>query len=115
SRVRWCSSSVFIGRGGSMERWKCVMVIAGAALCVSAAAAKAAEIRGTVTDAAGGALPAVSVALENVATGAETAVATDAGGRFSFPSVPVGIYRISALVAGFSQEARTVSLASPEE
>src|SRR5262245_36207401 len=79
------------------------------------APAGAAEIRGAVTDASGGALPAVSVALENVATGVETAVATDAGGRYAFPAVPVGIYRISALVSGFSQDARTVSLASSEE
>jgi hemoglobin/transferrin/lactoferrin receptor protein len=79
------------------------------------APAGAAEVRGSVTDAAGGALPAASVALENVATGAETTVATDAAGRYSFPAVSVGIYRISALVAGFSQDARTVSIASPEE
>jgi hemoglobin/transferrin/lactoferrin receptor protein len=98
-----------------MVTWKCVVVLAGSVVCASAGLAEPAEIRGSVTDAAGGALPAVSVALENVATGSETAVATDAGGRFSFSSVPVGIYRIAALVRGFSQEARTVSLASPEE
>src|SRR5215510_6793097 len=77
--------------------------------------AGAAEIKGAVTDANGGALPEASVALENVATGAETAVNTDAGGRYAFPAVPVGIYRVSALVSGFSQDARTISLAAPEE
>src|SRR4029453_8237103 len=98
-----------------MVTWKCVVVLAGSVVCASAGLAEPAEIRGAVTDAAGGALPAVSVALENVATGSETAVATDAGGRFSFSSVPVGIYRIAALVRGFSQEAGAVSAGSPRE
>jgi hemoglobin/transferrin/lactoferrin receptor protein len=84
-------------------------------LWTAVAPAGAAEIKGAVTDANGGALPEASVALENVATGVETAVTTDAGGRYAFPAVPVGIYRVSALVSGFSQDARTISLAAAEE
>src|SRR4029453_13614917 len=86
-----------------MVTWKCVVVLAGSVVCASAGLAEPAEIRGAVTDAAGGALPAVSVALENVATGSETAVATDAGGRFSFSSVPLGISPAPAPVRGFSR------------
>jgi outer membrane receptor protein involved in Fe transport len=75
----------------------------------------AAEVKGTVTDAGGGALPESRVALENVATGLATVAITDAGGRYAFRDVTVGIYRLSALHSGFSEDARTISLASPEE
>ena len=95
-----------------MASWKYAVAVAASFLAASAGRAGAAEIRGAVTDAGGGALPAVDVSLENVATGSQTSVATDAGGRFAFSSVPVGIYRISALGSGFSQEARTISLAA---
>ncbi len=94
-------------------RW--AFSLATAAAFVGSAPVRAAEIKGAVTDGAGGALPAASVALENVATGVETAATTDASGHYAFPGVTVGIYRVSALHSGFSQDARTVSLASPEE
>ena len=98
-----------------MNTWKLICALAGAAALVSGGPLRAAEIKVAVTDAAGGALPATSVALENVATGVATGASTDAGGRSSFPGVTVGIYRISVVHPGFSQDARTVSLLSSEE
>ena len=73
---------------------------------------QAGEIKGTITDAAGGALDGAKVALENVATGSVSTAATDKGGQYGFAPVAVGIYRISAALQGFSQDARTVTVAS---
>lgn len=65
------------------------------------------SISGTVKDQSGAALPAVSVTLRNVDTGAERIVLTDASGRYLAPSIAVGNYRISASKEGFSTQAIT--------
>lgn len=94
---------------------RCIPPCLAGALLVCGAPAFAAEIKGTITDAAGGALASARVTLENVATGAQSVTASDGNGHYSFSSVAVGIYRVSASVVGFSQDARTVSLASDAE
>ncbi len=98
-----------------MQSLRRICVPAAIAAFVAGGPLGAAEIKGAVTDAGGGALPAASVALENVATGVEIAATTDTRGHYSFPGVTVGIYRVSALLSGFSEDARTVSLASPQD
>jgi hemoglobin/transferrin/lactoferrin receptor protein len=75
----------------------------------------AAEIRGRVTDASGGVLPGAVIRLQNVATGAETATETDNAGGYAFSNLGIGIYRVSSEKPGFSQDARTVSLAESSE
>jgi Carboxypeptidase regulatory-like domain len=65
------------------------------------------SISGTVKDQSGAALPAVSVTLRNVETGAERIALTDASGRYLAPSIAVGNYRISASKEGFSTQAIT--------
>lgn len=65
------------------------------------------SISGTVKDQSGAALPAVSVTLRNVDTGAERIALTDASGRYLAPSISVGNYRISASKEGFSTQAIT--------
>ncbi len=64
-------------------------------------------ISGTVKDQSGAALPAVTVTLRNIDTGAERIVQTDASGRYLAPSIAVGNYRISASKEGFSTQAIT--------
>lgn len=94
---------------------RCFRAYLAAALVVCGAPTFAADIKGTITDAAGGALASARVTLENVATGAQSATTSDGSGRYSFSSVAVGIYRVTAFLLGFSQDARTVSLASDAE
>jgi hemoglobin/transferrin/lactoferrin receptor protein len=72
------------------------------------ATASAAEIQGTVTDRSGGALEGAAVRLLNVATGRELSTTADAGGRFRFDNLAVGIYRLAASFTGFSDASRTI-------
>ena len=65
------------------------------------------ELSGTITRAWGGALAGVAVDLGGAATGT---VATDASGRFTFPSVSDGSYTVTPRLAGwvFAPAAPTV-------
>lgn len=60
------------------------------------------SLRGTVSDAAGGPLPGVTVtaASDALVAGSQRAT-TDAQGGFRFPSLPPGIYKIEAALSGF--------------
>ncbi len=60
-----------------------------------------AEIRGTVLDDSGGVLPGVTITLTNQQTGRQRTTVSDTGGRFNFPSVPLGTYRLNATLEGF--------------
>jgi outer membrane receptor protein involved in Fe transport len=72
------------------------------------AAAEAAEVQGSITDRSGGALEGAVVRLLNVATGREITAVADAAGRFRFPNLTVGIYRVAASFTGFSDASRTI-------
>ena len=63
-------------------------------------------ISGTITDRTGAALPGVAVLVHNDETGNERRLTTGADGRYSAPSVPVGIYTISATARGFEPQRR---------
>src|SRR5215472_13098438 len=62
-----------------------------------------AEIRGTVTDTSGSVLPGVAITLTNEGTGLQRTTVSDGGGRFNFPSLPVGSYGLNAKLQGFRQ------------
>src|SRR5712691_3254941 len=62
-----------------------------------------AEIRGVVTDASGGVLTGVTFTLTNDGTGLQRTTVSDSGGRFNFPSLPVGSYGLNAKLQGFRQ------------
>ena len=72
------------------------------------ASALAAEVQGSVTDRSGGALEGAVVRILNVATGQETTATADVSGRFKFPNLRSGIYRVAATFVGFSDASRTV-------
>ena len=61
------------------------------------------EIRGIVQDSSGGVMPGASVTAINELTGLERTVVTDSGGRFNFPRLPVGNYRVEATLQGFKR------------
>jgi hypothetical protein len=58
-------------------------------------------VRGTVRDAQSKAVPAAHVRLESLASGAVLRTMTDAHGRFDFPNVAIGTYRLSVTRQGF--------------
>ena len=71
---------------------------------IAAAAAFAAitgVISGTVTDSSGAVIPGVKVTALNQATGVAQATVTDGRGFYSFPTLDVGVYTVSATANGF--------------
>jgi hypothetical protein len=64
------------------------------------------RIRGTVTDASGGAVVGATVTLINEATRASRGVETGANGEYVFLEVPVGTYEIDVTGQGFKKSAR---------
>jgi hypothetical protein len=73
----------------------------------SALAQATAQISGTVKDSSGGVLPGVSVTVTQTETGFKRDVVTDAGGAFSFPGIPIGPYRLEAMLPGFRTYTQT--------
>ena len=80
------------------RRRMCVMV-----LCAASAHAQfdSAQISGVVQDSTGAVLPGVDVTLVNVGTRIERQAVTNEAGLYTFPTVPVGEYRITAMLSGF--------------
>jgi len=70
------------------------------------AAAQEASITGTITDSTGGVLPGVVVRAVHEETGNSFEAVTDERGAFRIP-VRIGVYRISAELAGFASVTRT--------
>src|SRR5690242_15413620 len=58
---------------------------------------------GTVGDASGAVVPSATVVVINERTGERASVITDGEGRFTFPRLSVGHYRLSASHPGFRQ------------
>jgi outer membrane receptor protein involved in Fe transport len=81
-------------------------LVATLALLASQASAQSqatgGAIEGTVTDAQGGVLPGVNIAVKNVATGVTRSIQTDAHGLYRAPLLPVGAYDVTASLAGFA-------------
>ncbi len=88
-------------------RW--VVIFAVAALGGSALHGQVVggSIHGVVTDNTGAVIPGAAVTVHNTETGNERKLVTDAEGRYSAPSVPVGRYQVTAEMTGFSAARRT--------
>ena len=63
-------------------------------------------LQGYVTDEQGGVLPGVSVTVSNTETGAERVIVTDSIGFYTAPSIPSGVYVITASLAGMQSAQR---------
>src|SRR5580704_17352580 len=70
----------------------------------SSAQQTTASISGTVKDPTGAVLPQASVTATNASTGTVDKTVADAAGVYTFPSLPVGTYTISAAQTGFTTE-----------
>ncbi len=96
-----------------LMRARALLILAVAASV--AVPAGAATVAGSVTDATGAALPGSRVVLRGVATGQEASVETDAAGRFRLDAPTPGTYLVIITRPGFSEAARTVSIAGPDD
>ena len=61
-----------------------------------------AQLSGTVLDESGGALPGVEVTVTQTDTGMTRFVITDEKGDYVFTNLPVGPYKLTAKLSGFS-------------
>src|SRR5438094_6549937 len=89
------------------------LVLAGAILAIlgmpRVGHAQEATVTGTVTDTTGGVLPGVTIKGVNEASGNSFETVTDARGAYRL-AVRIGIYQITATLAGFGAEARSLEL-----
>lgn len=60
------------------------------------------SISGTISDSSGGVIDGAAVVVHNTETGTERRLTTDAAGRYSAPSLAVGIYDVTVNREGFS-------------
>ncbi|HEX2459089.1 MAG TPA: carboxypeptidase regulatory-like domain-containing protein [Vicinamibacterales bacterium] len=66
-----------------------------------------AQLSGRVTDDSGGVLPGVTVTVTQTDTGFTRTTVTDDGGGYVLPNLPLGPYRLEAMLAGFRTFAQT--------
>jgi len=65
-----------------------------------------AAITGTVKDISGAAVEGAAITVRHIETGLTRTDQADASGSYSFPSLPVGQYEITAEKMGFRREVR---------
>jgi len=77
-------------------------------LCSSPARGQiSANIKGSVSDASGSAVPSASVTVKNLETGALRAAVSDDTGRYLILALPVGEYEVRAAKQGFQDSLRS--------
>ncbi|HEX7795418.1 MAG TPA: carboxypeptidase-like regulatory domain-containing protein, partial [Vicinamibacterales bacterium] len=79
-------------------------------VAATAHAQSTATLEGAVTDQSGAAMPGVSLAIRNNATGTERTVVSDASGKYVAASLPPGIYTVVAHLEGFGDQTRGIEL-----
>lgn len=95
----------------AVRRW--IVCVALAIMVVLGAAAPAwaqfttASLGGQVTDASGGVVVGATVRLRDTGTGQVFSARTSAAGRYLFPALPVGGYRLTVSKAGFQTFVQT--------
>ena len=91
-----------------MTKRASAFIVALLAFLPSSASAQIAqgELRGTVVDQSGGLLPGVSVTATHVETGTARTAITGVNGDYLMPAMPLGTYKVSAELTGFSTMVR---------
>ena len=74
---------------------------------VSAWAQATAQLSGTVRDDSGGVLPGVTVTVTQTDTGAVRTAVTNETGTYVLSNLPLGPYRLEAMLQGFRAYAQT--------
>ena len=72
-----------------------------------AQAGSTAQLSGTVKDGSGGVLPGVDVTITQTDTGLKRSAVTGADGAYLLPNLPVGPYRLDAMLQGFRSYTQT--------
>jgi len=72
-------------------------------------------ITGVITDESGGVLPGATVAVQSLATNQRREVVAGADGRYTFPLVPPGPYRVTGTLPSFTPTTREPVLVSVEQ
>jgi hypothetical protein len=91
------------------KNWSVLVLVAGAALVLPAAAhaqVDTGSIVGTVYDKSGAALPGAAVTATQEATGVAVMVTTNDKGQYVLPNLKVGTYTVAAELQGFRRGAR---------
>ena len=63
----------------------------------------ASRVSGTIRDSSDAVMPQVTVTLEEIEKGTTETTITNEAGRYAFPTVKVGAYRLSAEAKGFKR------------
>jgi carboxypeptidase family protein len=79
-------------------------------VAATAYAQSTATLEGTITDQQSAAMPGVSVAIKNNATGTERSVVSDASGKYVAASLPPGVYTVVAHLEGFKDQTRGIEI-----
>src|SRR5438876_8232006 len=66
-----------------------------------------AQISGGVSDQSGAVLPGVEITLTQTDTGVKRSAVTNETGSYAMPNLPVGPYKLEAMLPGFSTFVRT--------
>jgi Carboxypeptidase regulatory-like domain len=90
--------------GATLQRsvWLALAITLAVASAALAQTVAVAHLSGTVTDESGAAIPGVDVNVIQTDTGFTRSVITDERGEYSLPSLPVGPYKLTATLPGFS-------------
>ncbi len=74
-----------------------------------------ASVIGQVQDQNGGALPGVSIVLQNLTQGGKMSTVTDSVGQYSFTGVAPGSYRLTAALGGFTTQEIEVTVTADKK
>jgi len=88
----------------------CSVVLCAACAFHAVAQVDSASLAGLVTDPSHAAVQGAKVDAANQATGVKRSTVTDASGYYTFPSLPIGSYRVTVTQAGFSPLTHSVTL-----
>ncbi len=95
------------GRAGHFVFRAALLMLLLAAFLRPAQAQVSASIKGNVMDASGAAVPAVTVTVKNIETGAIRSSVTDDAGRYLVVSLHVGEYQVRVSKTGFQDAIRS--------
>ena len=98
--------------GARLSRWSAPLLMAFATGFCALAQLETGEIRLSVTDPAGLALPSSSGGLGSDASHTQRTFRTDTEGKFTFSRLPFGVYRLSVEHAGFQRYTALVEVRS---
>ena len=87
------------------------MLLLLVALVAAPVGARAQTVMGTITghirDASGGVLPGVTITMTQLETSHKASAVTDGEGRFTSGPLPLGTYRLDAVLSGFKSSVRS--------